>query len=90
VKLTLEIPDDVAEQLRLEGVDVSREVLEGFALKEYRAGTLSRPQVRKLLGFESRFELDDFLKLHNVTEDLMTVEEFEDQLEGLRRLGFRC
>ncbi len=88
MQLTLEIPDDVAERLRAEGGDLSRRVLEVFALKEYRSGNLSRPEMRKLLGFESRFELDDFLKLHHVTEDLLTVEDFESQLEGLRRLGF--
>ena len=88
MQVTVEIPDEIVERLRAEGSDLSRRTLEAFALEEYRAGNLSGPDMMDLLGFESRFDLNDFLKLHNVTEDLLTVEDLQRQREGLRRLGF--
>ena len=33
----------------------------------------------------SRYETDAVLKRHNVTEDLLTREEFDDQVSGLRK-----
>jgi hypothetical protein len=41
---------------------------------------------RRLLSFGNRDELDAFLKAHDVYDDY-TMEDLEQQLEGLRRLG---
>jgi hypothetical protein len=41
---------------------------------------------RRLLSFGNRYELDAFLKAHDVYDDY-TMEDLEQQLEGLRRLG---
>jgi hypothetical protein len=41
----------------------------------------------RLLGFETSFEIDGFLKAHNVYEDY-TMEDFERERETLERLGF--
>jgi hypothetical protein len=42
--------------------------------------------LRRLLGFGSRYELDGFLKAHDVYEDY-TLQDLEQELEGLKRLG---
>jgi hypothetical protein len=56
-------------------------------LDAYRAGRLTRPELRRLLGFETRDELDGFLKAHGVYEEC-TLEEIEDQVRAMERLGF--
>ena len=83
--ITLHIPDELADLLGTTG-DIERRALEAFALAEYQAGRLTRPELRRLLGFGTRYELDGFLKAHGVNEG-MTLEEFERDRETLDRLG---
>ena len=82
--LVLPIPDDIAE--RLGGGDLSRRALEAFAIAEYQADRISRGQLRRLLGFETRFELDDFLKERGVYDNY-TMADWAREKEALGRLG---
>lgn len=85
MQLTVQIPDELAARFTT-GDDLSRLVLEALAVEEYRNGHLTRPEVRRLLGFENPRQLDDFLQAHNVHEDC-TAEEIAREAEGMRRLG---
>jgi hypothetical protein len=64
MNITVEIPDRAAGDLAVAGKYPSRALLESFALEGYRAGRLSEAGVRRLLGFETRYEVDGFLKEH--------------------------
>jgi hypothetical protein len=86
MKLTVQIPDDLASRMSASGGDLSRRALEALAVEEFKGGHISRPELRRLLGFGSRYEVDDFLKAHDVYEDY-TLQDLEQELEGLRRLG---
>jgi hypothetical protein len=87
MELTVHIPDDIAERLGDSvSADLSRRALEALVAEEYRLGRLNKPDLRRLLGFEASFEIDGFLKAHNVYEDY-TLQDLEQELEGLRRLG---
>jgi hypothetical protein len=86
MNVTLRIPDDLVERLSAGGEDISRRALEAFALDEYRAGRLTRPELRRLLGFETRMEMDGFLKQRGVDES-MTIADFERDRQDLDRLG---
>lgn len=85
MNLVLRIPDDLAAQLSISGDDLERRALEALALEEYRARRLTRPELRRLLGFETRAELDGFLKAHGINEGI-TLKEFKQQLDDLNRL----
>ena len=54
MNLTVEIPDDLATQMRAAGA-LSRRALQGLALEEYRAGRLTEYQLRRLLGMETQY-----------------------------------
>ena len=84
--LTVQIPDDLASRMGASGGDLSRRALESLALEEFKSGRITKPELRRLLGFESRYLLDGFLKAHDVYEDY-TMQDLEQELEGLRRLG---
>jgi Uncharacterised protein family (UPF0175) len=85
--LTVHIPDDLAARLCAgAGGDLSRRALEALALEEFKSGHLTKPELRRLLGFETRYELDGFLKTHNVYEEY-TMEDFEREREALKSLG---
>ena len=68
MNLTVVIPDDViATRLKAEaGGDLSRRALEALLAEEYRHERLTKPELQRLLGIETSYELDGFLKSHDV------------------------
>jgi hypothetical protein len=48
---------------------LARAALEAVALEGVRSGKLTVSQARRLLGIESRYEMDGFLKAHGVFLD---------------------
>ena len=84
--LTVQIPEDLASRMGASGGDLPRRALEALALEEFKSGHISKPELRRLLGFGTRYELDGFLKAHDVYEDY-TLQDLEQELEGLSRLG---
>jgi hypothetical protein len=86
MNLTVEIPDDLAGQLTATGGDLSRRALEAFGLQEYKSGHLTEDALRRVLGFTTRYQLDGFLKAHEVWIDY-TVEDFRREVDSLKRLG---
>ena len=83
--VTVRIPDELANRLAASGGDLSRRALEGFALEEYKAGRITKPELRRLLGLETRYELDGFLKVHGVVADV-TIEDLRRDLGDLESL----
>ena len=86
MNLTVQIPDDLAGQMNAAGGDLSRRALEALALEEYKSERISKAQLRRLLGIETRYKLDGFLKERGVFIDC-TIEDLNRQVETLRRLG---
>ena len=85
MELTVYIPDEIAGCINAGG-DLARRVLEGFALGEYKSERISKAQLRRLLGFETRYELDDFLKGHQVRSNV-TIEDVRRDMQDLKSLG---
>jgi hypothetical protein len=67
--------------------DLAQRALEGFLLEEYKSGRLSKPALRRMLGFSTRDQLDGFLKAHMVVHDLPTTADLEQENQDLRSLG---
>ena len=86
MKVTVRIPDEFAQRLTASGADLERRALEGLALAAYQAGDLTQFELRELLGFETRFELDDFLKARGVHEPV-TREDIQRDLTDLKACG---
>lgn len=84
--LTIHIPDELASHFAAEQSDLSRRVLEMLALEEFQSGHITKPELRRLLGFETRAGLDGFLKAHGVFEDY-TIEDLEQERRDMSRLG---
>ena len=85
MNLIVEIPDEIAGSLS-SGGDLSRRVLEGFAPEEYKSQRISKAQLRRLLGLETRYELDGFLKTHQVSPNI-TIEDLRHDVQDLKSLG---
>lgn len=84
--LSLDLPEELSAALGFPGRDLSRAALEAIALEAYRERKLSTTQLRRLLGFETRLEVDGFLKQHGVELEY-TTEDLERDREVHRRLG---
>jgi len=76
------LPDDLAAPLLPPGQEAARAVLEAIALEAYRRRRITGYQLRMLLGIPSRYELDGFLKEHQVEK--YTAEDFEHDLATIR------
>jgi hypothetical protein len=87
MQITLELPEDIALGLESKWKDLSRVALESLALEGYRARALTSAQLRRLLGFETRMQVDAFLKEHEIFD--YTAADFEQDRETLRQLRMR-
>jgi len=87
MQITLELPEDIARGLGSRWKDLPRAALESLALEAYRSRTLTAAQLRRLLGFATRMQVDAFLKEHEVYD--FTVADFEQDRETLRLLRTR-
>lgn len=87
MNLTIQIPDDLAKRLTAAGGDLSRRALEALAAEEYKRDRLTKPELQRLLGIETGFQLDEFLIAHDVWIEY-TMEDAERERRGLERLGF--
>ena len=87
MEVTLQIPDDIATRITEARGDLSRRALEGFALEEFKSGHITKPELRRLLSFGTRWKLDGFLKANGVYEDY-TLDDFEQERAALKSLGF--
>jgi hypothetical protein len=86
MNFTVEIPDDLAGRIGANRGDVSRRALEALALDEYKNGHLTEDEMRRLLGFGTRYQLDGFLKAHDIWVDY-TIEDFRREVDSLKKLG---
>jgi Uncharacterised protein family (UPF0175) len=86
MQVTVEIPDDLASRLAPNGQDAARTALEALAIEGYRSRTLTTSQTRRLLGFETHYELDGFLKAHNVWEHAYGLEDLEQDRRTMQQL----
>ena len=87
MQITLELPEDIVQELSSKWKDLPRAALESLALEAYRSHALSAAQLCRLLGFETRMQVDAFLKEHEVYD--FTAADFDQDRETLRELRTR-
>jgi predicted HTH domain antitoxin len=80
MKITVELPDDIAQR-----PNAAREALEALAIEGYRSGALTHHQASQLLQL-SRFEFDAFLKSRQIWDHAYDVEDWEQDLATLKQL----
>jgi hypothetical protein len=86
MNLTVQIPDELASRLGTTG-ELERRALEALALEEFKLNHLNRAEVRKLLRFSTRAQLDEFLTTHGVF-GTYTADDLAQDRRDLERLGF--
>jgi|GEM_PF-5354872 len=85
MEVTLKIPDALQQRLGKNTDDLPRWLLERAGLEAYKSGEISTHDLRLMLGFKTRMQLDGFLKAHGVFLDY-TDEELAEEAETSRLL----
>jgi hypothetical protein len=83
--VSFQLPTDLEHTLRDGLPDLDGEAKEALLVSLYRQRKLSHLALSKALGLD-RFETEDVLRKHNVTEDLGTVEEYLADAGTLEKL----
>jgi hypothetical protein len=87
MQITLELPEDIAHELASRWKDLPRAALESLAIEAYRSRALTAAHLRRLLGIETRMQVDAFLNEHEIYD--YSAAEFEQDRETLRQLRMR-
>jgi hypothetical protein len=82
--VTITLPDDLVAALLTPDKEPALAALEAIGLEVYRQRRITRYQLRTLLGIETRYELDGFLKDHKVYD--YNAEDFEHDLATIQKL----
>jgi hypothetical protein len=84
--VTISLPEDISAALNGQWDNVPRRSLEAIAVVAYRMGALTESQVRRLLGFETMFQVHTLLKQHQAPLEY-TAADRETDLSVHRQLG---
>ena len=87
MRITIELPEDIAVGLESKWKDLPRAALESLALEAYRSHAFTAAQLRRLLVFETRMQVDVFLKEHEIYD--YSSADFDHDRETLRELRMR-
>jgi predicted HTH domain antitoxin len=85
-RVTISLPDELLGAFSVQGQDFSRAALEALAIEAYRSRKISAALLRQVLGFQTRMQVDAFLKDHGVELEY-TLEDLERDRETHRQLG---
>jgi predicted HTH domain antitoxin len=81
--VTVSLPDEI---LASDSEDVSRKVLEQVALDGFRSGQLTVAQVRRILGFDSKLQVYEFLAAHGIPWVDYEDDELRREVDTLGKL----
>jgi hypothetical protein len=65
MQVAFNIPDDLASRVNAGRNDLPRRALEAFALEEYKTGHITSEELRRMLGYTTRYPLSTRLRLHH-------------------------
>jgi hypothetical protein len=80
MEVRIEVPEEFARHLASDANGLARVALEALAAEGVRSGKLTAFQARNLLGIQSRYDMDGFLKARGVFLDL-TLEDVQKDTE---------
>jgi hypothetical protein len=85
MSLTIQLPAEIEQNLRNALGNLDQAGKEAMLVELYRQRKLNHYELSQALGFD-RFETEDLLHKHNVTEDLPTLQDLEADGATLTRL----
>lgn len=84
MSVTFSLTERLENTLREEQVDLAQLAREATLVALFRQGKISHGQMAECLDTSCN-EVDGILKRHNVTEDLLTWEELQEQVNSINK-----
>ena len=81
--ISFDIPQEIEQQIRTDGVDLGRDAKEVYLMEQYRQAKITHRQLEKALDL-SFHEAEQLLKQRDMGQDL-DIEEFGAGREFLRK-----
>ncbi|MEA5506217.1 UPF0175 family protein [Halotia wernerae UHCC 0503] len=85
MQITIEIPEEIGNQLQQNWQDLPQKILEAIALEAYRSGIMTSAQIQQLLKFSSWWETEQFLKQSQAYLDY-TEDDLEQDIQTLHQI----
>jgi hypothetical protein len=83
--ISFDLPTDLEQQLRLSLGDLGQAAKEALAIRGYTERKFGASTVRRLLGFETRWEAESWLSEHGIAKNY-SVTDFRADCDTLRSL----
>lgn len=78
ITLNVTLPDDVAADIQNgSSAPLARRLLELAAIQAYESDLITKHQVKEMLGFESRWDVDALFKAYDVRDQSFTADDLE-------------
>ena len=85
MSITFTIPESIEQELAQQLGDLGQAAKEALIIESYRTGKLSIGQVANVLGFETRFQAEEWLGKRGVTWNC-SLDELQADRKTLRTL----
>lgn len=86
--ITIELPEEIEQQLQTDWTELERHALEGFVVEAFRSGKLSSHEVGQALGLTSQWDAIDFLSQRGAYPGY-DLEDLEADRRSLESVGNR-
>ena len=86
MQVVVEIPDEFSRQILPAGRDPSRVLLEEAALKAFCEHRITTHELRQILGFDTRYQLDGFLRERGIDCGAYSPEDLQHDVQTMDRL----
>ncbi len=95
MQITIEIPEDIGNQLQQNWQDLPQKILETLAIEAYRSGIMTAGQIQQLLKFDSLSKTQVFLEksqiyLNYTQENLGQSQQTKMLAQDIKELQQIC
>jgi len=86
MQVIVEIPDEFSQRILPAGQDPSRALLEEAVLKAFCEDRITAHELGQILGFDTQYQLDGFLKERGIDHGAYGPEDLEHDVQTMDRL----
>ncbi len=83
--ITIQLPAEIEEDLRHQDPALENHTRDQFLIANYQAGKLSTGDIAVILGFQTRFQAEEWLALHGACQNYSS-EDLDADSQTLNRI----
>jgi hypothetical protein len=83
--ITIQIPPDIERELRRKDPQLDIKTRDLFLVSNYQSGKLSTGDIADILGFDTRFQAEEWLAAHGANQNY-SLDDLESDRQTLDRI----